>query len=80
MKNQNNLLECNDLLFAPSLGFGSCWAGIFEYCIAVENSPLLKLFNIREDKKAVAAVMVGYPKYSYKRLVDRNPLDDTFIE
>ncbi len=67
-------------LYAPSLGLGSCWAGIFEYCIAIENSPLLKLFNISEDKKVVGAVMVGYPKYSYKRLVDRNPLEATFIE
>ncbi|MFT8348851.1 nitroreductase family protein [Clostridium saccharoperbutylacetonicum] len=67
-------------LYAPSLGLGSCWAGLFEYCIGIENSPLLKLFNIPEDKKVVGAVMVGYPKYSYKRLVDRNPLDATFIE
>ncbi|AQR94513.1 nitroreductase family protein [Clostridium saccharoperbutylacetonicum] len=67
-------------LYAPSLGLGSCWAGLFEHCIGIENSPLLKLFNIAEDKKVVGAVMVGYPKYSYKRLVDRNPLDATFIE
>ncbi len=67
-------------LYAPSLGIGSCRAGIFEHCIAIENSPLLKLFNIPEDKKVVGAVMVGYPKYSYKRLVDRNPLDATFIK
>ncbi|WP_026882064.1 nitroreductase family protein [Clostridium akagii] len=66
-------------LYAPSLGLGSCWAGIFEYCASIENSPMLKLFNIPEGKKITAAVMVGYPNYSYKRLVDRNPLDATFI-
>lgn len=66
-------------LYAPSLGLGSCWAGIFEYCASIENSPMLKLFNIPEGKKITAAVMVGYPKYSYKRLVDRDPLDATFI-
>jgi len=66
-------------LYAPSLGLGSCWAGIFEYCASIENSPMLKLFNIPEGKKITAAVMVGYPKYSYKRLVDRDPLDVTFI-
>ncbi len=66
-------------LYAPSLGLGSCWAGIFEICASMENSPMLKLFNIPEGKKITAAVMVGYPKYSYKRLVDRNPLDVTFI-
>ncbi|MCB2293400.1 nitroreductase family protein [Clostridium algoriphilum] len=65
-------------LFAPSLGLGSCWAGFFEYCASIENSPMLKLFNIPEGKKITAAVMVGYPKYSYKRLVDRKPLEVIF--
>lgn len=41
---------------------------------------MFKLFNILEDKKITGAVMVGYPQYSYKRLVDRNPLDVTFYE
>jgi len=79
---RDNAVSCLTYLelYVPSLGLGSCWAGIFEHCIAIENSPLLKLFNIPQDKKLVGAVMVGYPKYSYKRLVDRNPLDATFIE
>jgi len=66
-------------LFAPSLGLGTCWAGFFEYCAAIKGSPLLKLFNIPEGKNITAAVMVGYPKYSYKKLVDRNPLEVNYI-
>ena len=66
-------------LFAPSLGLGSCWAGIFEHCASMKDSPMLKLFNVPEGKKITAAVMVGYPKYSYQRLVDRNPLEVTFV-
>lgn len=66
-------------LYAPSIGLGSCWAGFFEIFALVKNSPMLKLFNIPEDKKITGAVMVGYPKYSYKRLVDRDPLEVTFL-
>jgi len=66
-------------LFAPSLGLGTCWAGFFEYCASIKGSPMLKLFNIPEGKVITAAVMVGYPKYSYKKLVDRNPLEVTYI-
>ena len=66
-------------LYAPSLGLGSCWAGFFEFCAMMPNSPMLKLFNIPEGKKITGAVMVGYPKYTYKRLVDRNPLEVTFL-
>jgi len=66
-------------LFAPSLGLGTCWAGFFEYCAGMKDSPLIKLFNIPEGKTITAAVMVGYPKYSYKKLVDRNPLEVTYL-
>ena len=66
-------------LYAPTLGLGSCWAGMFERVAMKENSPLIQLFNIPKDKKITGAVMVGYPKYTYSRLVDRNPLQFTFV-
>jgi hypothetical protein len=37
------------------------------------------LFNIPQDKVITGAVMVGYPKYTFKRLADRNPLDVTWL-
>lgn len=67
-------------LYAPTLGLGSCWAGVFEKVALKVNSPMLKLFNIPEDKKITGAVMVGYPKHNYPRLVDRNSLEVTFYE
>ena len=67
-------------LFATTLGLGSCWAGLFEMCAFSDYYPLLKLFNIPTGKVITGAVMVGYPKYKYKRLVDRNKLAVTFIK
>lgn len=67
-------------LYAPALGLGSCWAGILETCALSDNSPMLQLFNIPSGKKITGAVMVGYPQYSFKRLVDRAPLDAVFFE
>jgi nitroreductase/NAD-dependent dihydropyrimidine dehydrogenase PreA subunit len=66
-------------LYAPTLGLGSCWAGMFERVAMKDDSPLLKLFGIPESTKITGAVMVGYPKYSYSRLVDRNSLQYSFI-
>jgi nitroreductase len=66
-------------LYAPALGLGSCWAGIFELCAFSGHEPLLKLFNIPEGKKITGAVMVGYPQYRYQRLTDRNPLEVAFL-
>lgn len=67
-------------LFAPSLGLGSCWAGLLELAIFTGYQPLLELFNFPEGKKFTGAMMVGYPKYTYKRLVDRNSLEVTWME
>ena len=66
-------------LFATSLGLGSCWAGLFEMCAFSNHSPLLELFKIPENQLITGAVMVGYPQYNYKRLVDRNPLTVTWL-
>lgn len=66
-------------LYATALGLGSCWAGLFEMCAFSNYEPLVKLFKVPEGKVLTGAVMVGYPEYSYKRLVDRNPLDVTWL-
>lgn len=65
-------------LFAPALGLGSCWAGVFELCAMSGYEPFLELFEIPEGKKIAGAVMVGYPKYTYHRLPERNPLEVSF--
>lgn len=62
-------------LNATTLGLGSFWAGLVEKCGMVEYQPLLKLLNIPADRAIRGAIAIGYPKYTYKRLVDRNPLD-----
>lgn len=66
-------------LYAPSLGLGSCWAGLLEMCLFDKYQPLLDLFNIPKEKEITGAVMVGYPLYRYQRMVDRNPLDVAWL-
>lgn len=66
-------------LYSTSLGLGSCWAGLFEFCAFSKYEPLLNLLNIPKDKVITGAIMIGYPKYKYQKLVDRNPLNFTFI-
>ncbi|AGF55821.1 nitroreductase/NAD-dependent dihydropyrimidine dehydrogenase PreA subunit [Clostridium saccharoperbutylacetonicum] len=78
---ENSILSLSYLeLYAPSLGLGSCWAGIFEICALNDNSPMYKLFNIPENKKITGVVMVGYPKHSFKRFTERKPLEASFYE
>jgi nitroreductase/NAD-dependent dihydropyrimidine dehydrogenase PreA subunit len=65
-------------LYAPALGLGTCWAGVIEAAAGANCEPLLKLLNLPENRCVSGALMVGFPKYRYKRLVDRNPLQITW--
>ena len=66
-------------LYATLLGLGTCWAGLLEMGLQDSYAPLLKLFNIQEGRRITGALMAGYPEYHYKRLVDRNPLEVTWL-
>lgn len=65
-------------LFAPSLGLASCWVGFIESCAMSGYQPLLGLLSIPEELIVTGGIMVGYSKYTYHRLVDRNPLKVTW--
>ncbi|MDR3602639.1 MAG: nitroreductase family protein [Desulfosporosinus sp.] len=61
-------------LYAPSLGLGTCITGFFNACAASGYQPLLDILNLSKNMRVTGGLMVGYPKYIYRRLVDRNPL------
>ncbi|VBB07557.1 nitroreductase [Lucifera butyrica] len=65
-------------LFAPTIGLGTCITGFFNACAASGYQPLLDMLNLPENMHVTGGLMVGYPKYTYRRLVDRNPLQVTW--
>jgi nitroreductase len=67
-------------LFAPSLGLGSCWAGLFEMYIKAEREHIEPLLSVSPDREITGAVMVGYPVHTYARLVDRDPLNIHWLD
>lgn len=76
---ENSIFQLTYLeLFAPSIGLGSCWAGLLELCARNEDSPIHKLLNIPDKKIITGCVMVGYPKHSFKRFTERQPLSVSF--
>jgi nitroreductase/NAD-dependent dihydropyrimidine dehydrogenase PreA subunit len=61
-------------LIAPTVGLGTCWAGLFQGCAFSGYAPLLKALDLPVGKKVAGGLMAGYPRHHYHRLVDRNPL------
>jgi nitroreductase/NAD-dependent dihydropyrimidine dehydrogenase PreA subunit len=66
-------------LYATALGLGTCWAGFVELAAGTNYGPLLKVMRVSEGMAVAGAMMVGYPQYTYKRLVDRDPLQVTWV-
>ena len=64
-------------LAAPSLGLATCWAGYFT-AAANNYPPLQQALALPQDHLTYGAVMVGYPKFSYHRMPQRNELKITW--
>lgn len=65
-------------LYATSMGLGTCITGFFNACATSGYKPLLDILRLPENMYVTGGLMVGYPKYTYQRLVDRNPLQITW--
>ena len=65
-------------LFAPTIGLGTTIAGFIQTCGIAGYEPLLDLVGIPAKHKLVGCLMVGYPKYKYQRMPERQPLKVEF--
>lgn len=57
-------------LAAYASGLGACWAGYFTAAAAV-FPPLQAKLNLPEDHSLYGALMLGYPRYTFKRVPPR---------
>ncbi len=57
-------------LAAHSLGLGTCWAGLFTHA-AGRSKTISSALCIPESHKIYGALMLGRPKYGFKRLPER---------
>lgn len=67
-------------LYATAMELGTCWAGLVELAAGSQYKPLLEVMEIPDGFTVAGAMMLGYPKYTFKRLVDRNPLKIIWVE
>lgn len=65
-------------LYAPTIGLGTTIAGFIQTCGIAGYKPLLDLVEVPAKQKIVGTLMVGYPKYKFQRLVERQHLKVEF--
>jgi nitroreductase/NAD-dependent dihydropyrimidine dehydrogenase PreA subunit len=59
-------------LAAPSMGLGTCWAGILRGAL-LGWPPLQKAIGLPEDHTHYYPMMLGYPRANYFRMPERKP-------
>jgi ferredoxin len=58
-------------LAAPSFGLGACWGGIFTNA-AHQWQPVREALALAEGLAVFGALLIGHPRYRYRRLPERN--------
>lgn len=59
-------------LIASAMGLGACWAGFFN--AAASTWPDLKqALGLPDNNICYGAMMIGYPRFTFQRAVERNP-------
>jgi nitroreductase len=65
-------------LAAQSHGLGSCWAGFLVQAINHQYQPIIDALDLPENHKVYAALMLGYPKFRYYHIPQRDSLKITW--
>lgn len=58
-------------LAAYALGLGACWGGYFR-AAAATFPPLIQALGLPDGYQVYGAMLIGYPRYQYKRIPLRN--------
>ena len=66
-------------LYAPSIGLGTCWAGILENMLLADLPDVNSMLGIPDGGCAVGALMAGYPDVRFRRMPYRDPAEIRFF-
>ena len=66
-------------IYAPSLGLGTCWAGILENMLLADLPEVNAFLNVPEGRKVTGALMLGYPDVEFRRIPYREAPEVRFV-
>lgn len=66
-------------LMAQTMGLGSCHAGFLVSAADMRQKKINKMLSIDNSRKIYGALMIGYPKYKYKKIIPRAKREVTRI-
>jgi nitroreductase len=58
-------------IMAKSMGLGTCWVGFLSVAAHLAKKKIEKYLEIPDDHSIYGAIMVGYPKFEYRKIIPR---------
>jgi nitroreductase/NAD-dependent dihydropyrimidine dehydrogenase PreA subunit len=65
-------------LAAQADGLGTCWSGILVRAAGYDKR-ITEYLGLPSDNKVFGAVMIGYPKFRYHRIPEKNPTEIVWL-
>jgi len=66
-------------IMAKTLGLGTCWVGFLSSAANLAEKKIERYLQIPDDRSIYGAIMVGYPKFEYRKIIPRNPREVRWI-
>jgi nitroreductase/NAD-dependent dihydropyrimidine dehydrogenase PreA subunit len=66
-------------IMAKTLGLGTCWAGFLSVAAHLAKKKIERVLEIPDDHSIYGAMMVGYPKFEYKKIIPRKEREVRWI-
>jgi nitroreductase/NAD-dependent dihydropyrimidine dehydrogenase PreA subunit len=66
-------------IMAKTMGLGTCWAGFLSVAAHLAKKKIERVLEIPDDHSIYGAMMVGYPKFEYKKIIPRKEREVRWI-
>ncbi len=58
-------------IMAKTIGLGTCWAGFLSVAAHFAKKKIERYLKVPDDHSIYGAIMVGYPKFQYRKMIPR---------